>query len=214
MQECNGCKQWFSSKHFRQQCTLCKSCQPVTCAYCGPLHNSQFKSNQIGHSFSHHRNVVCNECSNQERIPSKGTYASAPQTKQCKACNNMCALIKYRKRNGVEKDTCKDCELIPCAGCAKEQPNDSYDQCSQENYWKLSRKVVCKDCQARGCTNSDPQLYQCAGPCKLARGTRFFCKADLRATKRNKHKLLLCSDCKRKEAAMTRALENRGFDLL
>lgn len=208
--------QWLSSKHYRPQCTICKSCEPILCTHCGPLSRSAFSQKTASYNFiSHHQNVLCSKCSKKGLAPGEGAHAS--NERECMACNQMCKLVNFRAVGGVRKDTCKACERIPCAPCGKEQPNSSHDINTADNFWKRSRKVVCSDCKNRGCTNSDPRLYQCNGPCKLMRGTCFFDKVALKNWKSCTIMVLQCSDCKKGEAvrkpAMKAALDNRGLQL-
>ena len=113
---------------------------------------------------------------------------------------------QYRLSKDVRKDTCKDCERIKCAACKQEKPNASFDDSTARDVWNNGRQGVCKACKEQGCSNGNPNMYKCTGPCQEEKGHNMFDAEQLTNFKIHGRRVLVCKECKKDEPARERRL--------
>ena len=146
--------------------------------------------------FSESHQVTCLECTGKD-INAK--IAGFRKDAKCSKCEKELANKMFRTRPGQRMTKCKDCEVLSCKACGKEQPGNNFDEQTKQNYFVQGQEAVCDVCKSKGCSIAKPRMYRCA-TCKKNWGWKKFCKDDLNAYAQASQgaKLdlkLLCSQC-------------------
>ena len=90
------------------------------------------------------------------------------------------------------------CETITCQACEVPKNRFAFTPTNVTRHFTHNRLMVCKDCEAKGCSNTDPRYYWCMGPCARPMGHSRFDKAQLQAH-RTSNRRLRCKTCDRAE---------------
>ena len=114
--------------------------------------------------------------------------------------------MAFRRSQGKRIDVCRKCELIPCAACDAMLPADSFTPGDVQRHFSYARKVVCLECNRRGCSARRPELYPCAGPCNKLLGSAAYAPADLSSRTKDRTHSMVCDGCKKHAAAREQRL--------
>ena len=203
---------------------MCKACQEIKCVKCGLwLEQCRFRPECRNHAFDHEQNVACIICraASSAKYPARdGTHQTQSQEmRKCKGdCGDWKAASMFRKQKSKRSDICKMCERIPCRTCKVELPNESFERRTADHYWQEARHAVCIRCTDRGCSNLNPQLYKCTGPCGQEYGHKRFDRTQFKNHNRpSRDGQLVCNFCRaalakqeqldaRKESKLTKLL--------
>lgn len=170
---------------------------------------------RCSHFFSHlQQHVTCKSCRCKQAVPKKAPFRKPGSGRTCVDWNAEQPLASFRLERGKRKSTCRGCERIECAACKISKPNSEYTRFSVMNYWCYSRRVVCNDCQSKGCTNMDPHMYLCTGRCRQKLGARRFKQKELYNHKHRETTELICLQCSAADAARDAARERKLTQLM
>ncbi len=165
----------------RGECTICGQSKPRT--------QSHFPATML-HNWQRNANVL--------------------RCRQCHICN-MCKKVHASRHFSHGSQTCIDCEVFACAACKEDKTATRYGTQALKDHRHRGDRLVCDACRGRGCTPKDPKLYSCTssfhegGPL----GQQKFDYTQLHNHKVLDRKLLVCSECHKKEAQAEKDLKKR-----
>ena len=168
---CKSCGQWKQSKDFRAGADSCKMCQLIICSACGENKKpDEYIRSHVYTFYSKGQNIQCEACHKAgmiTRATKNKTYSeSFIRTSRCKICGKNKQLRDFRRINWERTDMCRNCETLPCAGCAATLPQKDFSYRDANNFFSRGGRVVCLTCKKRGRSTRFPTQYMCTGPCK------------------------------------------------